>query len=44
VDFGEFSRGHIEYDAKGGKAGTTEAGWDFVHNIRFHAPVDSDLF
>jgi len=43
VDFGEFSRGHVEYDAKG-IGHITEAGWDFVHNIRFHAPVDSDLF
>jgi type VI secretion system secreted protein Hcp len=44
VDFAQFSRGHIEYDAKGGEAVTTEAGWDFVNNIQFHAPVDSDLF
>src|SRR6185295_12616974 len=44
VDFAKFSRGHIEYTETGAKGATTEAGWDFVHNVQFHAPVDSDLF
>ena len=42
VDFGEFSRGHVEYDAKG-IGHITEAGWDFVQNTDFSAPVDADL-
>src|SRR5262245_13139040 len=44
VDFAKFSRGHVEYDDKGAKTATTEAGWDFVANRTFHVPVDSDLF
>jgi hypothetical protein len=44
VDFAKFSRGHVEYDAKGGIGHITETGWDFVANRTFHVPVDSDLF
>jgi type VI secretion system secreted protein Hcp len=44
VEFAKFSRGHVEFDEKGAKSATTEAGWDFEHNVQFHAPVDSDLF
>ena len=44
VDFAKFSRGHVEYDAKGQVGPPTEAGWDFVANRTFHVPVDSDLF
>jgi type VI protein secretion system component Hcp len=44
VEFAKFSRGHVEYTETGAKGPTTEAGWDFVHNVQFHAPVDSDLF
>jgi len=44
VDFAKFSRGHVEYDAKGGIGNITETGWDFVANRTFHVPVDSDLF
>jgi type VI secretion system secreted protein Hcp len=44
VEFGRFSRGHVETDAKGGIGQTTEAGWDFISNEVFHTPVDSDLF
>ena len=43
VDFAQFSRGHVEFDAKGGIGETTEEGWDFVENIDFSAPVDADL-
>jgi type VI secretion system secreted protein Hcp len=44
VDFAQFSRAHIELNAKGGIGETTEAGWDFVKNSEFHVPVDSGLF
>jgi VCBS repeat-containing protein len=44
VEFGKFSRGHVEMDEKGGIGQTTEAGWSFITNEVFHTPVDSDLF
>ena len=36
VDFAQFSRAHVELNAKGGIGETTEAGWDFVKNVEFH--------
>jgi type VI protein secretion system component Hcp len=47
LDYGAFSHGHIEYDAKGAKGATTVAGWDFVQNDAFTGPPvapDVDLF
>ena len=43
VDFAQFSRAHVELNAKGGIGETTEEGWDFVENKAFSAPVDADL-
>ena len=44
VDFAQFSRAHVELNAKGGIGDIiTEAGWDFVQNKDFSAPVDADL-
>jgi type VI secretion system secreted protein Hcp len=44
VDFARFSHGHVEYQADGSAGDTTSAGWDFLTNKAFTAPVDSDLF
>jgi hypothetical protein len=36
----------VEYDAKGAKGPTTQAGWDYITNEPFSHPVapDVDLF
>jgi type VI protein secretion system component Hcp len=46
LDYGAFSHGHVEYDAKGAKGPTTQAGWDYITNEPFSHPVapDVDLF
>jgi len=44
LDYGKFSHGHVDYKADGTQGDITSAGWDFIANKEFTAPVDADLF